>query len=329
MELLLANHSSYPRIGDDAEHQVLRRTIAQWEKKEKTDGDLKAAENQMTEFALREQLDAGLDIVTDGQIRWYDPVSHVAGKLDGVRINGLLRLFDTNFYFRQPIVTGPIRRREAILAEDFRFAQKNSSRPVKVVLTGPYTLTRLSAVEGNHSGGMNGLLDGFTAALAEEVAALAAAGASIIQVDEPSLLRQPGDFPLAARSFKALAAGKGGAQIHATFYFGDAAPLYEKLQTLDVDALALDFTYSPRLAEVIAAAGSSKPLSLGLVDGRNTKLEDASVVARQIERLANRIGAARAILQPSCGLEYLPRDRARLKLKRLAAIKNSLLGKSA
>src|SRR5574337_1547113 len=104
MELLLANHSSYPRIGDDAGHQLLRRTIAQRDKGEKNDQEVRAAEDRMTELALQEQLEAGLDLVTDGQIRWYDPISHLAGKLEGVRINGLLRFFDTNFYFRQPVI---------------------------------------------------------------------------------------------------------------------------------------------------------------------------------------------------------------------------------
>jgi methionine synthase II (cobalamin-independent) len=86
VELILANHSSYPRIGDRPEYQLLRRTIAQWEKGEKIDADLRAAEDRLTEYALADQIDAGLDIVTDGQIRWYDPVSHLAEKLSGIRL---------------------------------------------------------------------------------------------------------------------------------------------------------------------------------------------------------------------------------------------------
>ena len=70
MELTLCNHSSYPRIGDDAEEQLLRRTIAQRDKGEKTDEAVRAAEERMTELALAEQAEAGLDLVTDGQIRW-------------------------------------------------------------------------------------------------------------------------------------------------------------------------------------------------------------------------------------------------------------------
>src|SRR5438093_2120587 len=177
MHLTLANHGSYPRIGDSAEEQLLRRTIAQREKGEKTGEDLRAAEDHMTELALREQIDAGLDVVTDGLIRWYDPVSHLAGKLAGIRIAGLLRFFDTNFYFRQPAVHSRIERKQSLVVDEFLFAEGKSSRPVKAVLTGPYTLARLSIEEasptnggsgggsGGGASGFNRLLDGYTAAL--------------------------------------------------------------------------------------------------------------------------------------------------------------------
>ena len=329
MELKLANHSSYPRIGDNAEGQLLRRTIAQWERKEKSDADLHSAEDEMTTRALQEQSDAGLDLVTDGLIRWYDPVSHLAGKLEGVRINGLLRFFDTNFYFRQPVVTGPIRRTKPLLVDEFKFAQSHSSKPVKVVLTGPYTLARLSVEEGAAASNVEKLLDAYTAALAEEVAALSAAGAKFIQLDEPSLLRYPAGLPLLSRSLATLAQIKRGARLSLSLFFGDPAPLYEKLQALPVDQLSLDFTYNPKLAGDISAAGSSKPLGLGLVDGRNTKLEDVRTTAQQIGQILSRVSGESAYLQPSCGLEYLPRDRAQMKLKHLATIQKTFLGKNA
>ena len=333
MHLTLANHGSYPRIGDSAEEQLLRRTIAQREKGEKTDEDLRAAEDHMTELALREQIGAGLDVVTDGLIRWYDPVSHLAGKLAGIRIAGLLRFFDTNFYFRQPAVHSRIERKQSLVVDEFLFAKRKSSRPVKAVLTGPYTLARLSMEEasptnggsGGGASGFNRLLDGYTAALVEEVAALAQAGATLVQVDEPALARHPEDFPQVERSLAALAARKGQAELILALYFGDAAPLYEKLQTLPVDVLSLDFTYSPGLLDRLRSGGPKK-LALGLVDGRNTRLEDASVVAKQLERIAQGAGLDRADLTPSCGLEYLPRDRAQLKLKLLATIRKTFLG---
>ncbi len=328
MELTLANHSSYPRIGDRADEQILRRTLAQREKGEKTDAHLRAAEDRMTELALQAQIDAGLDLVTDGQIRWYDPISHLAGRLEGVRINGLLRFFDTNFYFRQPVVSRTPRRKEALLVEEFRFARAKSSRTVKPVLTGPLTLARLSIRE-NGAGGFEKTLEGYAAALAEEVAALAAAGATVIQIDEPALLKHPGDLQQLERSLQVLAARKGSAQLTLAVYFGDPAPLYEDLQKLPIEVLVLDFTYNPGLVEVIAAAGSQKTLALGLIDGRNTRLEEEATVARQLEKLTRKLSSGRAWLTHSCGLEYLPRDRAQLKLGQLAKIKEAFLGTAA
>ena len=329
MELKLVNHSSYPRIGDTAEGQILRRTIAQREKGEKTDSDLKAAENRMTELALADQAAAGLDVVTDGQICWYDPVSHLAGKLSGITINGLLRFFDTNFYFRQPIVDGKIERNKNLVVDEFQFARGKSSRPVKAVLTGPYTLARLSLAKNSGAGALDNLLAGYTEALAREVAALAGAGATLIQVDEPAILKHSEDFGKFESGVKVLAAQKGSAQLSLAFYFGDVAPLYSKLQSLPVDILCLDFTYSPTLVDAVSAEGSSKSLALGFVDGRNTRLEDAVFVARQLERLLPRVKGSTAHLTHSCGLEYLPRDRAQLKLKHLKTIKNAFLGKAA
>ncbi len=337
MDLVLANHGSYPRIGDSAGEQLLRRTIAQREKGERTEADLAAAEDQMTELALREQIEAGLDVVTDGLIRWYDPISHLAGKLEGVGIAGLLRFFDTNSYFRQPVVRSKIKRTKPLLVDEFLFARSKSSRPVKVVLTGPYTLARLSIGAESRTNGSSGassggstssfvrLLEEYTTALAQEVAALAQAGGTLIQVDEPALLKHPGDFARFEQSVGALSAGKGPAELILALYFGDAAPLYDALQRLPVDVLGLDFTYSPGLADRVGT-GSSKKLALGLIDGRNTKLEDAASLARQLEGMARGSGLGQAYLTPSCGLEYLPRDRARLKLERLAAVKKTLAG---
>jgi len=326
MELALCNHSSYPRIGDDPEHQLLRRTIAQYDKGEKTDDAVRAAQERMTELALAEQTEAGLDLVTDGQIRWSDPISHLAGKLSGVQLNGLLRFFDTNFYFRQPVVEGRPERTEPLLVEEFKFAQEKSARPVKAVMTGPYTLARFSVAGNGGPGSFEKTLEGYTTALAAEVAALAAAGAKVIQIEEPALLKHLDDFPRFEQCVSALAMNKDASQLALALYFGDPAPLYDQLQTLAVDILGLDFTCSPGLADRVASSGSARTLMLGLLDGRNTRLEDPDATTRLLEKIGRNAGSNRAYLSPSCGLEYLPRDRARQKLRQLAVIRNTFLG---
>ncbi len=328
MELLTLNHSSYPRIGSSVDEQTLRRTVTRPDRGEKTDANVRAAEDHMVSLALQDQYDAGIDIPTDGLIRWNDPVSHLAGKLKGTRINGLLRYFDTNFYFRQPVICEKIERSHPLVVNEFEWAAQRSARPVKPVLTGPYTLTRLSLGDGEPENS-DALLMSYAEALGAEVRDLAAAGARLIQVDEPALLRHASDLALAREALTLLAAHKGRAELALATYFGDAAPLYPAFQALPFDALVLDFTYSPTLPQVIETDGSDKALGFGILDGRNTRLEDQASVVRQLERMLTHVKPECNYLTTSCGLEYLPRDRARLKLRHLTSIKKSLLGEAA
>jgi 5-methyltetrahydropteroyltriglutamate--homocysteine methyltransferase len=339
MSLTLAHTGSYPRIGDSPELQVLRRAIAGFDRGEKSAADLAEAENQMTRRAVEEQKAAGIELVTDGQIRWNDPVSYLAGKLEGVRVNGLLRLFDTNFYFRQPVLEGRPRRTGNLVVADFEFARGilgNSAGAcrVKPVLTGPYTLARLSLAEFGEMKPIEPRVQAFAEALAAEIGALADAGAETVQIDEPAILTHPRDWEIFARAIGDLAGARDGARkrgrkmdLQVCVYFHDCAPLFAKLVTLPVDGVGLDFTYNPKLVDVVASDGSPVPLGLGLVDGRNTKLERPGDVAREIGRMLPRIAGERAWLGPSCGLEYLPRDRAQAKLQLLGRVRSAVEGR--
>jgi len=320
MNLILTHTGSYPRIGDKPEFQILRTTTALWERGQKTFAELEAAMDSMTRLAIVEQVDAGLDLVTDGQIRWSDPISHVAGKLQGVTINGLLRFFDTNFYFRQPVVTGRLVRYRPMIVGEFLFARSASPKPVKPVLTGPYTLAVFSIVQCDEYKDLERLVEDYATAVAEEAKALAHAGAEIIQIDEPAVLRDGASFDLFASGVSKLAEATGSTKLALYTYFGDAAPTYSRLQELPVDVIGIDFTYNERLVEMIAVEGSSKPLGLGLVDGRNTRLESEASICQALEKLLPAIKGDYSYLNPSSGLEYLPRDRAFLKLKNMADI---------
>ena len=123
MELILSSAGSYPRIGETPEAQRHRRAYAQHERGEISAAEWQAVEDEVAQQVVREQAATGLDIVTDGQVRWYDPISHLARHLDGVEINGLLRYFDTNFYFRQPVVSGRLRRRQPVLRREYEVAR--------------------------------------------------------------------------------------------------------------------------------------------------------------------------------------------------------------
>jgi len=318
MEIIATSAGSYPRIGTAPEKQRLRNEYARLEKGELSEKEFQAVQDEVTHEVIEEQRRAGLELATDGQIRWYDQISHFARKLAGCQINGLLRLFDTNFYFRQPIVTGKVRWTAPIVVGEFTFAKKISKVPIKPVVTGPYTLARHSV--NKHYRDFPSLVADFSLAISQEVKELAKAGAKIIQLDEPSILKNPQDFELLEGAVEKINKNRGRAELALYTYFGDAAALYDKLQSLPIDVLGLDFTYGPRLPKIIESSGAEKELALGLIDGRNTRLEDEKEVAKVATRILKAVKAEKAYINPSCGLdEYLPREVAFEKLKKVAA----------
>ncbi len=324
MELILANTGSYPRIGDTPDQQRLRRAYQERERGQLTPEAFAKIHEEVTVEVVREQIAAGVELPTDGQIRWADGLSYLAANLNGVSVDGLLRFFDTNTYFRQPVVTGRITRKGPLFSRDYRQVARTVGRPLKAVLTGPYTMARGSILEGGYRS-IHGLTLAYAAVLAQEIAELAAEGAPIIQVDEPAILRHRADLAILGEALVVLARGKGAARLSLATYFGNAAPVYDDLQDLTVDLLHLDFTYAPALGRLIGDRGSAKALSLGLIDARNTKMETRDTVFPLLDEIGRRLRTP-AHLAPSAGLEYLPRDRARGKLETMRRLRDAYVG---
>jgi 5-methyltetrahydropteroyltriglutamate--homocysteine methyltransferase len=337
---------NYPRIGDRPAEQVLRRALQRIDRGEVPPSAIVEAEDEMTRMALREQAEAGLDILTDGQIRWHDPVSHIARGLAGFRIEGLLRYFDTNTYYRQPAAVGSIGRERPILVEAYRFAAAAAApRPVKGIVTGPLTLARLARDARGRD--RRELTLEIASALNRELRDLEAAGAAFIQVDEPALARSPEDAPLLRLAMRRLVTGLTTARVILATSFGDATPLLADLTLLPAAILGFDVVApldrtrgaepapdadSNAAAELGARlAGALLPgtgLLLGIIDGRNTRLEDPGETYDHrlrpiLQALRSAGGPAREVhLAPNHGLELLPRDTARAKMAILAALRD-------
>jgi 5-methyltetrahydropteroyltriglutamate--homocysteine methyltransferase len=311
---------SYPRVGDSLEKQELRKAIALFEEGKINAEDLAQVEDKVTQEVIKEQEKAGLDVITDGQIRWVDPVSQIMRAFDGVKISGLLRWFDNNFYFRQPIITGQIRWKSPIFSKDFEFASKQSKKPVKVVLTGPYTLARLSKNEFYKD--FQSLYADITKAIAQEIHALVNSGAKIIQIDEPAILLYPQDFKLFEKEFSVIAGALKGVQSILFTYFGDHAKALPFLLNLPVNTLGLDLVSKEGNFESFLknVKTNGKHFILGLLDGRNTRLEKAEDVLPKIKSITEKIPVDRLSLSPSSGLEFLPRDVAFQKMISLVNI---------
>ena len=305
---------SYPKVGPGPGGQRLRTAISRSDRGRITPEELQQVKAEVTAEVIGEQVDAGIDLVSDGQIRWDDGQTYFARGLWGFTVTGLLRYFDTNTYYRQPVATDRLAWREAITVADYRHALECSARPVKAVITGPYTLARLSRSEHHADTGSMALE--LAEALNQEARALEWSGATVIQFDEPAILKHPEDFPVFQEAMQRLTQGLS-ATLALYTYFGDVSGLYPQLFDLPFQVYGLDFVMGPANWSVVREVPDGVGLGLGVVDARNTRLESVEEVVESVRWAAERVPLDRVHVNPSCGLEYLPRDRAYQKLVRL------------
>ena len=135
---------NYPKIGPGVKAPNLRTALNRLDLGRISAEEAQRIEAENTKAAIDEQVAAGLDLVTDGQIGWEDGQTHFARRLKGFSINGLTRYFNNNTYYRQPVVEGPVAWEGPIALQEYQFAAAHSPRPVKAIITGPYTLDRKS-----------------------------------------------------------------------------------------------------------------------------------------------------------------------------------------
>jgi 5-methyltetrahydropteroyltriglutamate--homocysteine methyltransferase len=305
---------NYPKIPNRPRPAKLRAAIARLERGEIGADTLRRVEDEVTLEVIQEQVEAGVDIITDGQIRWEDDQTYFARCMDGFSIDGLIRYFDTNTYYRQPLVEGPVRWRETVVVADYEFAARQSPVPVKALVTGPYTLAALSA--NHHYGSLGELVLALAAELRNEVLALERVGAPIIQVNEPAILQQKEDFPLLRQALERMMDGVR-AETHLYTWFGDIEGLYPQILELPFAAIGLDFVKGLGNWDVIAREPFTKKLGLGVIDARNTKLESVEEIVGAVRRASAIVPPDMFYVNPSCGLEYLPREAAQRKLARM------------
>jgi hypothetical protein len=300
MRLIPANTGSYPRIGEAPDAQRHRRAYARRERGELSEAEWQAVEDEVTGEVIAEQLAAGVELPTDGQVRWYDPVSHLARPLANVTINGLLRYFDTNFYFRQPVVSGPIAGRLRSCREFERPARRPGPARSSRCSPGPTAWPRGSILEGGYR------TPGWprrTRRSSPRRSPTCGSRGDLIQIDEPYPLQHPEDVERGAAGSPRWRPPRG-APSPATPTSGRAPPLRRSQASRSTSSGST--SPSPSWRCRIAEAGSARSLGLGLVDGQH----QAGNARDGLPGARPGAGAARgtAYLGPSCGLEFLPRS---------------------
>ena len=310
---------SYPKPPDEGDTFVVRKTLHALGRGDKTVSDLQQAQNELARSVIAEQEAAGIDVITDGQVRWDDILTPFARNWAGFEIGGLLRWFDNNVYYRRPVCTGPVEWRGPSSVDAFRFAAETAtSSTVKAVIPGPITFARQSVDE--HYGNHEKFVLAVARVLAQEAAELEAAGAKLIQIDEPALLGAPEDLALAKQAIGIITGEISDVETALSTYFGDAKRLGKDLFDIPVSGFGFDLVSGPENIELIKEVPDGKKVRAGILDARNTRLEDQTVLRNQIEELVEITGAERLFISPSAGLEYLPREKARAKLERLGSV---------
>ena len=302
---------NYPKIPNLPRPAKLRNALSLFDKKEISLDELKKVEDEVTVDVMEEQILAGVDLITDGMIRWEDGQTYLARGIEGFSINGLIRYFDTNTYYRQPVVVGRLKWKGPILLRDYLFAKERSKVPVKAVLTGPYTLALLSRDE--YYKDKETLVMDLAGILAKEAKALEDEGASWIQFDEPALLKHKEDFPLFREAMGEVRRDLRGMS-SLVFYFGDIEGLYPEILQLPVDIIGLDFVMGEKNFEILKRSPFTKSLGFGIIDARNTKRETIEEIVEKIGEIRKIVPLENVQVSPNCGLEFLPREVAYEKL---------------
>ena len=286
---------------------------------------LEAAQDDATILAIRDQERAGLTIITDGEQRRESYSNRFATALEGIDIeNPGTTLSRIGKPIAVPRVVGPIRRTGAVLLRDLKVLRANTARPVKITLPGPFTMSKQAQDDFYRDSEAMAL--GFAAAVNAEIRDLFAAGADIVQLDEPWMQQHPDDarrYGLAALN-RALDGVTGTVAVHVCF--GYAALVHGKpagysflpeLENSRAQQISIEAA-QPRLDLAILKTLPSKTIVLGVNDLADLNAETPEIVAARIRAALAVVPAERLAVAPDCGMKYLPRKIAFAKMQALA-----------
>jgi 5-methyltetrahydropteroyltriglutamate--homocysteine methyltransferase len=280
--------------------------------------ELRNAEDAALRDVLKLQEEIGLDVFVDGQMDRGDMIAHFAGQLAGMESLGLVRVYG-NRYYRRPRIVGAVAREEPITVERFRAAHALASKPVKAVVTGPYTLMDWSFDE--HYRSREDCCLALAEAIRAEVVDLEAAGALEIQIDEPAISARPEEMALAAEALQRVTSAlSGSARTWVHLGCGDLLPVMSQVVKLEVDGLSLEMANSGyETLEMLADLPADKLLAAGVIDVLDPAVENVDVVRARIDRILDVVPAERLRLTPDGGLRTLTASVVRAKLESMVA----------
>lgn len=287
---------------------------------------LEEAQNDATLMAIRAQEEAGLDIVSDGEIRRESYSNRFATALDGVDLDNPGTALDRSGHPNPvPRIVGKIVRRHAVEVDDLKFLRAHTNRQVKITVPGPFTM--LQQAQNDHYASEEEAAMDYAAAVNAEIRDLFAAGADVVQIDEPYMQARPEkarQYGLKALN-RALDGITGTTAVH--ICFGYAAIIHERpsgysflseLAQCSCRQVSIETAQSNLDCSVLRQL-DGKRVMVGCIDLSDPKVESVETIAGRIRRALPYIKPENVILAPDCGMKYLPRDAAIGKLRAMVS----------
>src|SRR5205085_4067764 len=302
------SHQTPPRV----RAKELWRVDPQW---------LEQAQDDATRIAIRDQERAGLDIITDGEMRRESYSNRFATALEGVDLDNYGTALDRSGHPNPvPRVVGKIRRKHPVQQRDVRFLRANTDRPIKITVPGPFTMAQQA--QNDFYRDEEEMIADYAAAVNEEIRDLFRAGANIVQLDEPYLqarAEKARRYGVAALK-RALKGVQGTTAVH--LCFGYAAIIHERpsgysflseLADTPVDQVSIETAQSSLDCSILRTL-SGKTIILGVLDLSDPNIEATEMVAARIRRALPYVSPEQIVVAPDCGLKYLSREVAFGKL---------------
>ena len=282
---------------------------------------LEEAQDDATLVAIRDLERAGVDMITDGEIRRESYSNRFATALDGIDLERPGQVMSgSGIPTPVPRVVGPVRRRHPVQVRDVEFLRANTERQIKVTVPGPFTLAHQA--QNDYYPDREHLAMDYATCVNQEVKAMFAAGADVVQLDEPWLRTNPDEarqYAIAAIN-TALEGVDGPTALHLCFGYaavvGDKPSGYAFLTELEdstVDQISIEAA-QPKLDLSILQAFPTKTIILGVVDLADRQIESPERIAARIRQALHHIPPERLMVAPDCGMKYLPRQIAYNKL---------------
>jgi 5-methyltetrahydropteroyltriglutamate--homocysteine methyltransferase len=274
------------------------------------------AQDDAARLVTREHERSGLDVVADGEMRRNEMVEYFAERIEGYEFPGRVKVWGHN-YFDKPAVVDEVGYDEPWLVEEFAFTASVADRPVKVPVTGPYTIARFS---------FNEVYDDYETLSYEladlvhrEVQNLVDAGARYIQIDEPALAMTPDDHAIVGESLERIVAGiPEDVRIGLHVCYGDYSRIYPELLDYPIDEFDVElYNDDYEQIDVFAEPEFTHDLALGVVDAHRAAVEPVAEIKENIKEGFAVVPPEQLSISPDCGLKLLPRDVAFQKMENM------------